>query len=204
MDHRWLPLLLSAALICLIGGCRAWRSGPGPGAEAQAPRPSSQASEAQRLAEARARAERQRLEERCLLERPELEERMAALRRAESRLAGVKDESYVPLPPPAPWDEAAESRFRQEDQETDWQRHLLERERWRQREAQRRASWWADHDARLGEAQAQLNQEAQALRNRRPDLFTGPGSIEFNPTVADQIRQCRRGESPIVGKTAPP
>jgi hypothetical protein len=129
---------------------------------------------------------------------------MASLRRAENLLARVKGEAYVPSPAPTPWDEAAESRFRLEDQEADWQRHLGERETWRQGEQSRRARWQADHNDRLREAQARLDQEARALRSRQANLFTGPESIEFNPAVEARIRQCRSLGSGPMGKTAPP
>lgn len=197
MARRWLPLALLLVLTSLVGACGRRVVSP---ADGQAARDGAK----QRLAEARARAERQRLEERCLRERPELEARMGELRRAEGRLARLKEEAYVPLPSPDPWDEAAESRFRLEDREVDWQRHQQEAEAWRQREESRRSRWRADHAERLRQAQDHLDRQARALRGRRADLFTGPDSIEFNSRVADQIRQCRPVGSRSVGKTAPP
>ncbi|MFN9546413.1 MAG: hypothetical protein ACK6AD_04995 [Cyanobacteriota bacterium] len=189
MNRRWLPVVFSLALTSLVGACGTPGAGPGP-RESRASSPSDRDAGRQRLAEARARSARRQLDERCERERPELTSRMAALRRAESRLARLKEETYVPSPPPAPWDEAFESRFRLEDREADLLRHQRQQEAWRQREESRRASWWADHQARLRQAQARLNREAQALRSRRADLFTGPASIEFKPTVVEQIRQC--------------
>jgi hypothetical protein len=200
MARRWRPVLLSLALTSLVGACGFQRGTPGPAVEAGAGGDASRNAERQ----ARARAERQQQAERCLRERPELEAQMASLRRAESDLARVREGTYVPLPAPAPWDEAAESRFRLEDREADWQRHQQAQESWRQQEQSRRARWWADHQDRLREAQARLDQEARALRSRRADLFTGPGSIEFNPTVEAQIRQCQNLRVRPMGKTAPP
>jgi len=201
MTRRWLRVVLSLALTSLLGACGSPRGqrdpGENPGAGGGASRTSV------RQAEARLRTERQREEERCLRERPELEAQMASLRRAENLLARVKGEAYAPSPAPTPWDEAAESRFRLEDREADWQRHLGEQETWRQGEQSRRARWQADHNDRLREAQARLDQEARALRSRRANLFTGPGSIEFNPAVEAQIRQCRSLGSGPMGKTAP-
>ena len=202
MTRRWLRVVLSLALTSLVGACglprghRGHRPDTGAGGGA--------GRTAERQVEARLRSQRQREEERCLRERPELEAQMASLRRAETLLARVKGEAYIPLPAPAPWDEAAESRFRLEDREADWQRHLGERETWRQGEQSRRARWQADHEDRLREAQARLDQEARALRSRRANLFTGPGSIEFNPAVEAQIRQCRSLGSGLMGKSAPP
>ncbi len=156
-----------------------------------------------RQAAAKAQLERQRHEqERCLRERPEWAERMVALRRAESRLARLKGETYVPLPPPARWDEAAEARFRREDREADWQRHLREQEDWQRREQSRRQRWLAEHGERLAAAQTELNRQAQILRDRRADLFTAPNSIEFNPAVEDQLLRCRRPGTRPMGKTA--
>ncbi|MEB3156117.1 MAG: hypothetical protein VKO26_01615 [Cyanobacteriota bacterium] len=212
MVRRWLALVVAVALPSLLAACAPRGAGNAPGPSVQREASTRRAAELRRLAEARARAERQRLRERCLRERPGLETGMAALRRAESRLARVKEEGYAPLPPPPPWDEAAEARFRQEDRDADWLRHQREREAWREGEGIRRARWWSDHQARLGEAQAELNAAARSLRERRPDLFTGPGSIEFNPAVAEQIRTCAdvaaqpAGQPAVqaVGKTAPP
>jgi hypothetical protein len=219
MVRRWLPVLLALVLppfmaACGSGGLNTAQR-PGVGAD----EPTRQAAERQQLAERRARAEQQRREERCQRERPALETRMAALRRAERRLADLKEERYRPLSPPPPWDEAAESRFRQEDRDADWQRHQGEQESWQLREDNHRARWWADHQARLMDAQEALNAEARSLRNQRADLFIAPGSIEFNPKVEEEIRRCRSltartltvgtptagtPAAQTMGKTAPP
>lgn len=116
---------------------------------------------------------------------------MVALRQAERQLARVKQDTYVPLPHPERWDEAKESRYRLEDREADWQRHLQIHAEWQRREERRRNRWQADHNARLEIAQGRLDRLARQLHGQRPDLFTGPGSIEFNPEVADRIRSCR-------------
>lgn len=184
--HR-LFVVLSLALALQLVAC-----GKG---EPPRPSPDPRRGEAARTAsererQAQARADQTRLQERCRRERPELEAAMAELRRAERWLARVKAETRVPLPPPPPWDEDAESRFRLEDRELDRQRHQAAQEEWRRREDSDRIRWQAAHGERLREAQDQLNRQAQALRERRADLFTGPGSIEFNPEVAAQIRQC--------------
>ena len=120
---------------------------------------------------------------------------MASLRRSELALAQVKGETYTPLPPPAPWDEAIESRYRLEDREADLQRHLHDQQEWHRREQGRQARWIAEHRERVRQAQWALDRQTQELRAQRPDLFTGPGSIEFNPEVARQIRQCE-GKTP--------
>jgi hypothetical protein len=77
---------------------------------------------------------------------------------------------------------------------------------------------------RLLDAQEALNAEVRALRDLRADLFTAPGSIEFNPKVEEEIRLCRNlavraiaaptpaartpaakvSAAPTMGKTAPP
>jgi hypothetical protein len=202
MARCWRSFALILALIPLAAACGTPLAPFGP---RQAPAPSRLAeAERQRQALARARLEQQWLEDRCRRERPALEAAMAALRQAEGRLARVKGETYVPSTPPPPWDEAAESRFRLEDREADWQRHRQEQERWERREASQRARWLADHQARLREAQGQLDRQAQSLRARRADLFTGPTSIEFNPAVAAAIRHCRGLATGPVGETAPP
>jgi hypothetical protein len=200
MARRWLPVVLSLALTSFLGACGLWRDRPGPGAGADG----DAARRTERQQENADRLRRQRLEERCLRERPELEGRMAELRRAEAHLARVKEEVFVPSTPPPPWDEAVESRFRREDQEGDWQRHLQERERWSQREAERRDRWQTEQRERLAAAQERLNTEARGLRSLRADLFSGPESIVFHPEVEKRIRQCRPVEGRWMGKTAPP
>jgi hypothetical protein len=193
MARRRLPSVLSLALVLQVVACGQGippRSSPDPRGTEEA----GAAIERQRKDAARAQADQQREQERCLRERPELEVAMAELRRAESWLAQVKAETRVPLPPPPPWDEAAESRFRLEDRELDRQRDREARDEWRRREERDRIRWLAAHGERLREAQERLNRQARALRSRRADLFTGPGSIEFNPEVAARIRQCGMAE----------
>lgn len=128
--------------------------------------------------------------ERCLRERPGLETQMASLRQAEARLAQVKAETYASLPPPAPWNEAEESRFRLEDREADRQKYLQEQDEWKRRDLSRQRRWQMDHQERLRQAQSVLDGYARSLRIQRPDLFTGSGSIEFDPLVVHRIRQC--------------
>lgn len=198
MARRWLPVALSLALTSQLGAC-----GPAPRREAGPSGRGDEKTDQQRQAAARNRLERQRWEARCRRQRPELEARMADLRRAEAELARVKEEIYVPSAPPPAWDEAAESRFRQEDRDSDWQRHQQAQDRWVQREKERHARWSADRGERLAAAQARLNAEARGLRNRRADLFTGPGSIVFQPEVEEEIRRCRL-QNHWMGKTAPP
>lgn len=203
MARRWLPLALSLVLIPLTVACGTLPFSVGPRQGEPADPPSEKEATRQRQAEAKARREQLRMEAVCFRERPAFQAQMAALRGAERRLARVKEEPYVPLPAPEPWDEATESRFRLEDREVDWQQHLRNQEAWRRREQDHRARWLADHQARLRQAQWQLDQRAQILRTRRADLFTGPGSIEFNPRVVVEILQCRRPSRRPMGETAP-
>lgn len=200
MVRRWLPLVFSLALSSVLGACGPWRDAAGSRREAGRGDTTERRAERQRQTAAR---ERRQWAERCRRERPELVARMADLRRAEAHLARVKGAVYEPSAPPPPWDEAAEARFRLEDREADWQRHLREQDRWRQREALRRAGWEAERRERLAAAQERLNGEARALRLRRADLFTGPESIVFNPVVEEAIRGCQRVDPRPMGKTAP-
>lgn len=178
-------LLLLAPLL-LISACGSPRSSPPKDMQ----RLGEKGQVMQELRQAQLQRERNALES-CLRERPELEAQMVSLRRAEAELARVKQEGYVPLPPPEPWNEARESRYRLEDREADWQRYLQAQEDWKRREEQHRSSWHVGHQSRLQEAQATLDRVARELRSRRPNLFTGPGSIEFNADVVSQIRSCR-------------
>jgi hypothetical protein len=128
--------------------------------------------------------------QRCLDRREQITGLMSSLRRAEAELAAVKIEAYTPPPPPPPWDEARESRYRQEDQELDRQRHEAALAAWQSRVAGRRAGWEAGRRQRQEQAQQRLDRTAAELRALAPDLFTGPSSIEFNPAVARQVRSC--------------
>ena len=128
--------------------------------------------------------------DRCLKELPALESQMAELRRSEARLARVKEEAYAPQSSPPRWNEDEESRFRLEDRESDWQRYLQARDDWTRRESGHRARWQADHARRWQEAQARLDQVVRSLRDQQPDLFTAPGSIEFNPLAVSRLRDC--------------
>ena len=189
MAPSWLRSLLLLLFLVPLTACGGKLR---PFSSEEAPQQPIQSPE-QNLNERRARSQalRQRMEqERCLRDRPGLEAQMVALRQAELELALVKQDSYRPLPPPEPWDESKESRYRLEDREADWQRYLQRQEDWQRREQSRRASWRSNHQARLQRAQETLNRHVQELRVRRPDLFTGPGSIEFNPEVAQRLRHC--------------
>jgi hypothetical protein len=55
----------------------------------------------------------------------------------------------------------------------------------------------------LLDAQEALNAEVRALRDQRADLFTAPGSIEFNPKVEEEIRLCRNLAAPTPAARAP-
>lgn len=128
--------------------------------------------------------------ERCLREIAELDVQMAELRRSEARLARVKEEAYTPQSSPPRWNEDEESRFRLEDRDADWQNYLQARDDWTRREGSQRARWQADHTNRWQEAQAHLDGLASELRRQHPDLFTAPGSIEFDPVAVRRLRQC--------------
>lgn len=187
MERRSLRSLLSLAVLVLLVSCGSLQPVPpqeGPGASRN--RQLAQ----QRQAEAKAQVAQRMEQERCLRERSSLESQMADLRRAEVQLARVKQDRYVPLPAPEPWDEATEARYRLEDREADWQRHRQAQEAWQRREQSHRASWKANYQARLQLAQERLDRQARQLRTRRPELFTGPGSIEFNPEVAHRLLHC--------------
>jgi hypothetical protein len=128
--------------------------------------------------------------ERCLRERTVLEAKMAELRRSEAQLARVKKETYGPRSSPPRWNEDQESRFRPEDRDADWQEYLQAREEWTRKEGTLRALWQADHARQLDDAQARLDQLTRSLREQQADLFTAPGSIEFNPDVVRRLRDC--------------
>ena len=128
--------------------------------------------------------------DRCLRERQALEAQMAELRRSEAMLARVKEETYGPRSSPPRWNEDQESRFRPEDRDADWQRYLQAREEWNRQEGSRLARWKSDHARRVEEAQLRLDRTARSLREQQPDLFTAPGSIEFNPAVVRRLRHC--------------
>ncbi|MFN5698151.1 MAG: hypothetical protein ACK486_14135, partial [Cyanobacteriota bacterium] len=129
--------------------------------------------------------------ERCPADSSSLAIRMGELRQAEAALAAVKSEQYRPVPAPPPLEEAQEARYRPEDQELDREHHAQAMAAWEAAEAARSRRWAQDHDQRLADAQGRLDQIAAELQQRRGDLFTGPGSIEFNPQVAEAIRLCQ-------------
>ncbi len=132
----------------------------------------------------------QRETERCRQRAGAIALELRQLRQAEARLAAVRGEAYAPSPPPAPFNEAAEARFRFEDQELDRQRHGERMAVWQAREDDRRRRWHADHASRLEVAQITLNQRAAAMRQQQPDLFSGPTSIELNGTVWRRLQTC--------------
>jgi hypothetical protein len=172
---RW-PLLLSVGLIAVGSlGCR-------PAARPQAPPSSAQAG-----------ALKQELVLRqCQQRRRELMQDLADLRRAEAELADRRAELPPPLPSPPVWDEAAEQRYSQVDQELDRQRYEQDLAAWQQRRADHRARV-ALQRQREAPAQQRLNDQAQRLQQRYPGLFTAPGSIEIRPQELERLSRCPSG-----------
>jgi len=146
----------------------------------------------------------QREAARCRQRAEALALELRQLRQAEARLAAVRGEAFAASPPPPPFDEAAEARFRFEDQEIDRQRHRERLAAWQVREDDRRRQWQVAHASRLDAAQTTLNQRALALRQQQADLFSGPTSIELNNPVWRRLQTCpgpdqRRSISSVAG-----
>ena len=181
------PLILCLLLLACTSGCGT----AGTGKLKRSGAPGMPVATAAASSPARPAAGTIQSLERCPADSPRLAFRMGELRQAEAALAAVKGEQYRPVPPPAPLEEAQESRYRPEDQDLDREHHAQAMAAWETAEAERRRLWAEDHDQRLAAAQGRLDQIAADLQRRRGDLFTGPGSIEFNPQVAEAIRLCQ-------------
>jgi hypothetical protein len=173
--HLGLPLLLlrAAGLVA----CR----GPRPAARPPMAAPPAQISPTQRLAQAQL----------CRRTSQRVSAELAALRQVERRLSRLKQQSG-PWPTGARpvWDEALEQRYSEQDRELDRQRYELELAQWHQRQDDRQQDWESRHSLELADAQRELNARARGLRQLRPDLFTGPTSIEVNAAVLARIHQC--------------
>ena len=140
---------------------------------------------------------------RCKASREEVSNLMTTLRLSERDLAAAKAERYAPTQaPPPPLDEAELARFRPEDRELDRQRHAEAMSAWEASDVPRRREWMAGHQARLSRHQSQLDRAARRLRELEPSLFTAPGSIEYDPDVAETIQSC--DPPAIVARLAPP
>lgn len=187
-SQPWMPWQLLPLLLVLLTACGDLRRLLPPSEEPQGSRRGAVAPKARSAPDVSRQLAITR--ERCLRERAELDVQMADLRRSEARLARVKEEVYSPVFSPPRWNEDEESRFRMEDREADWQRYLQAREDWTRKEGSHRARWQSDHTRRWQEAQARLDESARALRRQHPDLFSAPGSIEFNPRTVRRLRQC--------------
>ncbi|MDM7953179.1 MAG: hypothetical protein QUV07_08200 [Cyanobium sp. CZS 25K] len=114
---------------------------------------------------------------------------MASLRDAEQELAAARNSPFRPsVPPPTPIDAGRESRYRQEDQQLDRERYEAALGAWEEQVASQRARWRQGRAQRVEVAQARLDRDYQALRALEPDLFTGPGSIEFDPMALQRVK----------------
>ena len=89
---------------------------------------------------------------------------------------------------PTPIDAGRESRYRQEDQQLDRERYEAALGAWEERVASQRARWRQGRAQRVEVAQARLDRDYQALRALEPDLFNGPGSIEFDPMALQRVK----------------
>lgn len=113
---------------------------------------------------------------------------MASLREAEQELAAARNTPFQPsVAPPEPLDDRRESRYRLEDQQLDRERYEAALDAWEQRVADQRVRWQEDRVQRIKRAQERLDRSFVALKTLQPDLFSGPGSIEFDPAVARRV-----------------
>lgn len=128
----------------------------------------------------------------CQQRRRELLEALSGLRRAEVALADARAEAPPPLPSPPFWDEVAEQRYSQVDQELDRQRYEQELAAWQRRRDERRALISVQR-RREEAAQERLDRQALRLRQRYPGLFTGPTSIEVRPQELERLSRCPPG-----------
>jgi hypothetical protein len=124
----------------------------------------------------------------CRARRQRIMALMASLWTAEQELAATKNAPFRPsLAPPAPIDERTEARYRLEDQQLDHQRREAALAAWEERVAAERVRWRDERARRIATAQERLDRGLLALKSLQPNLFTGPGSIEFDPVVARQV-----------------
>ena len=114
---------------------------------------------------------------------------MGSLLQAEQELAAARSSPFSPsVAPPQPLDAGKEARYRPEDQRLDQDRYEAELGAWEQQVASQRRQWRQQRAERIEAAQARLDRDARALRNLQPDLFTGPTSIEFDPTALRKLK----------------
>lgn len=134
--------------------------------------------------------ERQAQAQRCRQFRHTISTELAALRQAERHLARLRQHSEPTASERPIWDEALEQRYSEQDRDLDRQRYERQLALWQQQQAEGQQAWERRHRQELDAAQDELNTRASRLRGRRHDLFTGPTSIEVNPTVLAQIQRC--------------
>ena len=128
----------------------------------------------------------------CHQRRRALLQGLTELRLAETRLADLRAERPPPLPPAPVWDEAAEQRYSQVDQDLDRQRYEQDLAAWQRQQADQPALL-AQQRQREAAAQQRLNGQMQRLQKRYPGLFTGPSSIEIRPQELERLSRCPSG-----------
>ncbi len=150
--------------------------------------PSTDRSLAIESAASREAAARRAALEACRSRRQKITTLMASLREAEQELAAARSTPFRPsVAPPEPLDDRRESRYRLEDQQLDRERYEAALDAWEQRVAGQKVRWQKDRVQRIARAQERLDKDFLALQTLQPDLFNGPGSIEFDPTVARRV-----------------
>jgi hypothetical protein len=139
-------------------------------------------------AAAQAAAARRAALEACRVRQQRITALMASLRKAEQALAAARNTPFQPsVAPPPPLDSRRESRYRPEDQQLDRERYEAALDAWEQRVAGQRTLWRQQRAERIATAQERLDRDFRALKTLEPDLFNGPESIEFNPTVVQRV-----------------
>jgi hypothetical protein len=126
--------------------------------------------------------------ESCRLRQRRISDLIASLHRSEQALATARSTPFRPsVAPPAPLDATRESRYRLEDQQLDRERYETALEAWEQQVAGEKWRWRQERAERMAAAQKRLDRDHQALLALQPDLFTAPGSIEFDPAAVARV-----------------
>ena len=144
--RRRRPLAITVLLMLLVSGC----SGRDP-----------RELERQRAE----KAQQQLAHQRCERDHRLLPPLLAALSRAEERVAAIAAEGYVPSPGPKPLDPSEQERLAVYDQEVEQEQYNQALAAWQEREQQRQSLWRRDRRGRLADARDRRRQRQMCIRD---------------------------------------
>lgn len=143
------------------------------------------------VADRERQARLQRLLQACRQQQQRLPSLLDAFAAAESRLADIRNRSYVASAPPTPLNPDEQRRLTIYDQQVEQDLHEQAVDAWRRSEAEQRERWERDQQGQQQEALDALLSAALPLRQLHGDLLVPGSPPRLNGPEVERFRQCK-------------